>query len=89
MKLQDDSLKGTLSSVDIATKENMEKLASTADALLKKPVSRVNLETGHMMPAYHRTEMTNEKALKRSVRLLRLLSVCVLYWHGSTQFKCT
>jgi hypothetical protein len=43
----------------------MEKLARIGDALLKKPVSRVNLETGHMVPAYHSPEMTNKEALKR------------------------
>jgi len=48
----------------------MEKLASIGDALLKKPVSRVNLETGHMVPAYRSTEMTNEEALKRFAKLL-------------------
>ncbi|GMN40059.1 hypothetical protein TIFTF001_009280 [Ficus carica] len=34
------------SSVDIATKENLEKLVQIGEQLLKKPVSRVNLETG-------------------------------------------
>jgi hypothetical protein len=70
LRIQDDTLQGTLSSVDVATMENMEKLASIGDALLKKPVSRVNLETGHMVPAYHSTEMTNEEALKRFAKLL-------------------
>ncbi|OEL33013.1 Patatin-like protein 2 [Dichanthelium oligosanthes] len=70
LRIQDDTLQGTLSSVDVATKENMEKLASTGDALLKKPVSRANLETGHMVPAYHSTEMTNGEALKRFAKLL-------------------
>ncbi|KAG2635501.1 hypothetical protein PVAP13_2NG359203 [Panicum virgatum] len=70
LRIQDDTLQGTLSSVDVATKENLEKLASIGDALLKKPVSRVNLETGQMVPAYRSTEMTNEEALKRFAKLL-------------------
>jgi hypothetical protein len=52
----------------------MEKLARIGDTLLKKPVSQANLETGHMEPACHRPEMTNEEALKRLVLCLQLLS---------------
>ncbi|ONM22349.1 patatin-like protein 2 [Zea mays] len=70
LRIQDDTLQGTLSSVDVATKENMEKLARVGDMLLKKPVSQANLETGHMVPACHRAEMTNEEALKRFAKLL-------------------
>ena len=40
--LQDDSLTGTLTSVDIATKENLENLVKEGEELLKKPVSRVD-----------------------------------------------
>lgn len=61
--MQDDTLIGNVSSVDIATKENLEKLVETGKNLLKKPVSRVNLQTG----LYQTTETsgTNEEALKR------------------------
>jgi hypothetical protein len=62
LKLQDDTLKGQVSSVDISTKENMENLAKVAEGLLKKPVSRVNLETGNLEPSKHET---NEEALIR------------------------
>lgn len=44
--MQDDTLSGKDSSVDIATKKNLEKLSQIGERLLKKPVSRVNLETG-------------------------------------------
>jgi hypothetical protein len=50
----------------------MEKLARVGDMLLKKPVSQANLETGHMVPACHRAEMTNEEALKRLALPLHL-----------------
>lgn len=70
LRIQDDTLQGTLSSVDIATKDNLEKLANVGHMLLKKPVSRANLETGHMVPACNNTEMTNEEALKRFAKLL-------------------
>lgn len=39
-------MEGPLSSVDISTKENLENLVKAGEKLLKKPVSRVNLETG-------------------------------------------
>ncbi|GJM98578.1 hypothetical protein PR202_ga15603 [Eleusine coracana subsp. coracana] len=67
---QDDTLQGTLSSVDVATKENLEKLSDIGAMLLKKPVSQANLETGHMEPACNSTDMTNEEALKRFAKLL-------------------
>lgn len=44
--MQDDTLTGNASSVDIATKENMESLISIGQELLKKPVARVNIDTG-------------------------------------------
>ena len=62
LTFQDDTLKGEVSSVDISTKENMENLAKVAEGLLKKPISRVNLETGNLEPSKHET---NEEALIR------------------------
>jgi hypothetical protein len=43
---QDDTLKGTASSVDVATKENLDKLVDIGQHLLDKPESGVNWETG-------------------------------------------
>ena len=40
--LQDDTLTGTLASVDIATKKNLKNLVKVGKELLKKPVSRVD-----------------------------------------------
>ncbi|KAJ6709801.1 XYLOSE ISOMERASE [Salix koriyanagi] len=65
--LQDDSLTGTLASVDIATKENLENLVEVGKNLLKKPVSRVNLETGVYEPI---DKMTNEEALVKFAKIL-------------------
>ncbi|CAM0951722.1 unnamed protein product [Alopecurus aequalis] len=70
LRIQDDTLRGTLSSVDVATKDNLEKLVSVGEMLLKKPVSRANLETGQMVPCCSGTEVTNEEALKRFAKLL-------------------
>ena len=63
MQKQDDTLRSPLSSVDIATRENLENLAKVGEGLLKKPVSRVDLETGIFKPLEN--EGTNEEVLKR------------------------
>ncbi|RWR84141.1 patatin-like protein 2 [Cinnamomum micranthum f. kanehirae] len=68
LRIQDDTLKSPLSSVDIATKENLENLAKVGEGLLKKPVSRVNLETGIFEPLEN--EGTNEEVLKRFAKRL-------------------
>ncbi|RZB68049.1 Patatin-like protein 3, partial [Glycine soja] len=65
----DDTLTGTDSSVDIATKENLEKLSQIRENLLKKPVSGVNLENGLFQPL--KNGQTNEHALKRRLREMR------------------
>ncbi|KAJ6337850.1 hypothetical protein OIU76_007517 [Salix suchowensis] len=63
----DDSLTGTLASVDIATKENLENLVKVGQKLLTKPVSRVNLETGVYEPI---DKLTNEEALVKFAKIL-------------------
>ncbi|KAG6777358.1 hypothetical protein POTOM_017179 [Populus tomentosa] len=68
LRIQDNSLTGTLSSVDVATKENLQNLVKVGEALLKKLVSRVNLGTGLFEPI---NKMTNEEAL---IKLAKLLS---------------
>jgi patatin-like phospholipase/acyl hydrolase len=67
LRIQDDSLTGAVSSVDIATKTNLEDLVKVGEGLLKKPVSRVDLETGLAKPCD--TE-TNEEALRRFAKVL-------------------
>uniref|UniRef100_A0A2P2KDJ9 Patatin n=1 Tax=Rhizophora mucronata TaxID=61149 RepID=A0A2P2KDJ9_RHIMU len=68
IRIQDDTLSGTLSSVDISTKENLEQLVKVGEKLMKKPVSKVNLNTGVFEPAY---ETTNEDSL---IKLAKILS---------------
>ena len=65
--LQDDTLNKTVSSVDVATKKNLEDLVKVGEGLLKKPVSRVNLENGIFEPG---NMETNEEALVRFAKLL-------------------
>nr|XP_027095218.1 patatin-like protein 2 isoform X2 [Coffea arabica] len=64
----DDTLIGTVSSVDIATKKNLDNLVITGTQLLKKPGSRVNQQTGSVETIANGG--TNEEALKRFARLL-------------------
>lgn len=47
----------------MATKKNLERLVEIGEQLLKKPLSRVNLETGLSEPTPKGG--TNEEALKR------------------------
>ncbi|XP_058097032.1 patatin-like protein 2 [Magnolia sinica] len=68
LRIQEDSLTGDASSVDISTKENLENLVEIGKKLLKKPVSRVNLETG--LSKEVQGEGTNEDALARFAKLL-------------------
>lgn len=66
--MQCDSLEGDASSVDIATKENMETLIGIGKELLKKEVARVNIDTGVYETVHG--EGTNEEALQRFARKL-------------------
>eukprot|EP00268_Persea_americana_P034315 TRINITY_DN33969_c1_g2_i1.p1 TRINITY_DN33969_c1_g2~~TRINITY_DN33969_c1_g2_i1.p1 ORF type:complete len:235 (-),score=36.51 TRINITY_DN33969_c1_g2_i1:194-898(-) len=68
LRIQDDTLSGSLSSVDIATKENLKNLVKAGEKLLKKTVSRVNLDTGIYEPVENAD--TNEVALKRFAQKL-------------------
>lgn len=68
LRIQDDTLTGTSSSVDIATKENLDKLCQIGENLLKKPLSKVNLQNG-LFEQMENGE-TNEHALKRFAKIL-------------------
>ncbi|KAI7735255.1 hypothetical protein M8C21_030829 [Ambrosia artemisiifolia] len=63
LRIQDDDLTGDLASVDVATKENLDGLVEVGKALLDKPVSRVNTDTGVVEPVPDGG--TNREALKR------------------------
>ncbi|MBA0808135.1 hypothetical protein Gohar_023896 [Gossypium harknessii] len=69
LRIQDDTLSQQMSTVDIATKENLENLVKVGQELLKQPVSRVNLEKGQFEPA---GTVTSEDAL---IRLAEVLSM--------------
>ncbi|CAK9151526.1 unnamed protein product [Ilex paraguariensis] len=63
LRIQEDSLIGTDSSVDVATEENLNRLVEIGETLLKKPISRVNLKIGLSEPV--KNGGTNKDALKR------------------------
>ncbi|XVF39972.1 hypothetical protein PTKIN_Ptkin01aG0075900 [Pterospermum kingtungense] len=67
LRIQEDTLTGHLASVDIASKENLENLVKAGEDLLKKPVSRVNLDTSNLEPC---NQGTNEEALIRMAKVL-------------------
>ena len=55
-------------SVDLATKDNLQRLVEIGNTLLQKPVSRVNLETGKLEK--FKADGTNAEALTRFAMLL-------------------
>ncbi|KAE8126162.1 hypothetical protein FH972_020906 [Carpinus fangiana] len=67
LRIQDDTLSGAVSSVDIATKKNLDDLVKFGERLLKKPVTKVNLDTKVCVPS---SEETVEKALRRFAKIL-------------------
>lgn len=67
LRIQDDTLADIVSSTDIATDENLDNLVKVGEELLKKPVSRVNLENGIFEPI---NKGTNEEALMRFAKIL-------------------
>ncbi|CAH1439189.1 unnamed protein product [Lactuca virosa] len=67
LRIQDDTLSGDLTSMDLATHENLENLVKVGQELLKKQVTKVNFGTGISEP-YHHT--TNEMALIKFAKIL-------------------
>ncbi|XP_057970635.1 patatin-like protein 1 [Malania oleifera] len=63
LRIDDDTLSGTLASMDVATEENLENLVKVGERLLNKPVSRVNFETDHYEPVENGG--TNAEALRK------------------------
>ncbi|XP_020685227.1 patatin-like protein 3 [Dendrobium catenatum] len=68
LRIQDDTLMGSTSSVDISTTENLEELVKIGENLIEKNVSRVNIETGIYEPV--KGGGTNEEALIHFAHLL-------------------
>ncbi|KAL0393941.1 UNVERIFIED_CONTAM: Patatin-like protein 3 [Sesamum latifolium] len=68
LRIQDETLTGVNTSVDVTTKQNLSDLVKIGENLLKGPMSRVNLQTGNSEPIPNGG--TNEDALKKFAKLL-------------------
>ncbi|KAL1556530.1 patatin-like protein 2 [Salvia divinorum] len=68
LRIQNDTLNGVENSVDVATKDNLDRLVTIAEDMLSRPVSRVDLRSGLTEPVPDGG--TNEEALKRFANLL-------------------
>ncbi|CAI9282963.1 unnamed protein product [Lactuca saligna] len=68
LRIQDDTLTGDLSSVDLATTENLNNLVDVGERLLDKPVTRVDTNTGIVEPVVGGG--TNREALQRMAQQL-------------------
>ncbi|KAK4482897.1 hypothetical protein RD792_010070 [Penstemon davidsonii] len=62
LRIQDETLTGVKSSMDLATKENLNDLVKVGEDLLKKPIARVNSRTGIYESI---SKETNAQALTR------------------------
>ncbi|XP_031258744.1 patatin-like protein 1 [Pistacia vera] len=68
LRINDDTLQGDLSSIDVTTRQNLDNLVKVGENLLTKPVSCVNLETGINEPV--QGAGTNMEALQRFAKML-------------------
>ena len=68
LRIQDDELAGDTASVDVATRENLDRLVGVGRALLTRPACKVNVETGKNEPDGDRG--TNEKELIHFAKML-------------------
>nr|GMD57809.1 patatin-like protein 2 [Ipomoea batatas] len=68
LRIQEDNLQGTTSSVDVSTPENLNALEQIGKNLLKKAVSKLNMFTGQYEPVDGAG--TNQEALKRFAKVL-------------------
>ncbi|KAL8031772.1 hypothetical protein ABFX02_13G049400 [Erythranthe guttata] len=67
LRIQDDSLSGVTSSLDVATKKNLEDVVKIGESLLKKPVSSIELGRTYLPSS---GEGANKEALIRLVAVL-------------------
>ncbi|KAL0446729.1 UNVERIFIED_CONTAM: Patatin-like protein 2 [Sesamum latifolium] len=79
LRIQDDTLSGIESTVDVATRENLDRLVTIGERLLKGPVSSVNFSTGLTQPLQNGG--TNEDAIIReaSSKSLKLWNILVRF----------
>ena len=61
-------MEGIAASIDNSSNQNLQTLVEIGNELLKKPVSRVNLENGNIEPVVNGG--TNEEELSRFAKIL-------------------
>ncbi|KAL0872395.1 hypothetical protein Bca101_022100 [Brassica carinata] len=68
LRIDDDTLEGDASSMDIATKSNLENLVVIGEKMLKNRVVHMNIDTGVYEPIPG--NVTNDQELKRFAKIL-------------------
>ncbi|CAN7108286.1 unnamed protein product [Brassica rapa subsp. narinosa] len=68
LRIDDDTLKGDASSMDLATKSNLENLVIIGEKMLKNRVVQMNIDTGVYEPVPG--NVTNDQELKRFAKIL-------------------
>ncbi|KAH0451567.1 hypothetical protein IEQ34_018866 [Dendrobium chrysotoxum] len=68
LRIQDDTLTGDASSMDISTEKNLKELVKIGESLIEKPLSRVNVDTGAYEPV--KGGGTNKHALSKFAHAL-------------------
>ncbi|CAL9228231.1 unnamed protein product [Arabidopsis halleri] len=68
LRIDDDTLEGDVSSLDLSTKSNLEKLIKIGEKMLTKRVVQMNIDTGVYEPVTE--NVTNDEQLKRFARIL-------------------
>ncbi|CAD6265165.1 unnamed protein product [Miscanthus lutarioriparius] len=71
LRIQDDKLTGEMSSVDVSTVENLNRLVDVGKGLLKKPACKVNIETGKNEPDAHRGTTNGDELVRFAKMLVR------------------
>ncbi|KFK30333.1 hypothetical protein AALP_AA7G248300 [Arabis alpina] len=68
LRIDDDTLEGVASSMDLATKPNLENLVKIGEKMLKNKVVHMNIDTGVYEPVAK--NVTNDQELKRFAKIL-------------------
>ncbi|KAL6505852.1 hypothetical protein OROHE_023231 [Orobanche hederae] len=88
LRIQDDTLTGIENSVDVATKDNLERLVTVGQRLLGCPLSRINLDSGLTEPV--KNGGTNEDAVKSGSQVycrVRGDAVCQRVWEAIDRYQ--
>jgi hypothetical protein len=68
LRIDDDTLEGDVSTMDLATKSNLENLQKIGEKMLTNRVMQMNIDTGVYEPVAE--NITNDEQLKRYAKIL-------------------